>query len=141
MSEYERPGLLRWLTYAFGRKLPERFHPWVLHDITCRTWVLRHILRGLVQISVGAALVLLLLPAPMPLRVLTTFTAAGPCLLGYTINIIAMTEHRLIKAGYRPAIAAKIRSRRAVDAQTTANRARRERIAERLDARAARRGR
>jgi hypothetical protein len=141
MSDYDRPGLVRWTSYAFGRRLPERHHSWVLHDVTCRTWVLRHILRGLVQVSVGVTLVLLILPAPIPLRVLTAIAAGGPCLLGYTIMTIPLTENRLIKAGYRVAIADEIRSKRAVHAQASANHARRERIAARQTARATRRGR
>lgn len=136
-DHYTRPGPLRWLRYAFGGRLPEQYHTWVLHDITCRTWVLRHIARGIVQLIAPITLGLLFIPTSMPIRVLTVIAAGGPCLLGVTINIIAMTSHRLIKAGYPPGLGEQMRSTRAITAQATANRARRERIA----ARAARRGR
>jgi hypothetical protein len=141
MTEYTRPGPMRWLWYAFGGGLPERYHTWVLHDMTCRTWVLRHILRALIQLSIPITLALIFIPASMPIRVLTVITAGGPSVLLMTLNITAMSEHRLIKAGYRPAIAEEIRSKRSVETQASANYARRERIAERQRARALRRGR
>jgi len=58
----DRPGMGRWLAYAYGRRLPPRHAQWVLHDLTCRTWFVRHMLRGLVQCA--PALLLLLFPAP-----------------------------------------------------------------------------
>ena len=36
-----RPGPVRWFWYALGGRLPARYRPWVLHDLTCRTWPLR----------------------------------------------------------------------------------------------------
>ncbi|HEX4702522.1 MAG TPA: DUF5313 family protein [Pseudonocardiaceae bacterium] len=57
----DRPGVGRWLGYAYGRRLPAPHSQWVLHDLTCSTWFLRHMLRGLVQCA--PALLLLLLPA------------------------------------------------------------------------------
>lgn len=139
MSEYTRPGLLRWIWFAFGGGLPERHNSWVLHDATSYTWVLRHIARALVQLAIPVALALLLIPASMPIRVLTVITAGGPSVLLMTLNITSMSEHRLIKAGYPPTIAEQFRAKRAVDAQASANYARRERIAARQLARAARR--
>jgi hypothetical protein len=141
MSDYTRPGLLRWLWYAFGGRLPRKYNTWVLHDMTCPTWVLRHILRAFMQLAIPIALALIFIPASMPIRVLTVITAGGPSVLLMTLNITAMSEHRLIKAGYRPTIAEDIRAKRAITAQSTANHARRERIAQRQMARAARRNR
>ncbi len=56
-----RPGVVRWLLYAYGRRLPSRYAQWVLHDLTCRTWFVRLLARGVVQSL--PALVLLVLPA------------------------------------------------------------------------------
>jgi hypothetical protein len=42
--------------YAFGGRLPERYRDWVLRDGTARTWLLRAVLRGLVQVTPFAAL-------------------------------------------------------------------------------------
>lgn len=141
MSDYKRPGVGRWIWYAFGGGLPSAYRMWVLHDMTCRTWVLRHVARALVQLAIPVALALIFIPASMPIRVLTVITAGGPSVLLMTLNITAMSEHRLIKAGYPPTIAEEIRAARAVNAQSTSNYARRERIAARQVARAARRSR
>ena len=46
MPSIRRPDPLRWLWYAYGGGLPARFAPWVLHDTTCRTWWLRHLVRA-----------------------------------------------------------------------------------------------
>ncbi|MEB3369953.1 DUF5313 family protein [Saccharopolyspora mangrovi] len=46
-----RPGPLRWVFHQYGGRLPERYRDWVLHDATCRTWVLRVLVRGLLQIA------------------------------------------------------------------------------------------
>lgn len=56
-----RPGVLRWLAYAYGKRLPPRYAQWVLHDLTCRTWFARVLARGAAQSLPG--LVLLALPA------------------------------------------------------------------------------
>ncbi|MGW0518388.1 DUF5313 family protein [Crossiella sp. NPDC003009] len=53
----ERPNPARWLAYAYGARLPERYREWVLHDVTAPTWLLRHVARALVQ---AAPLVFLL---------------------------------------------------------------------------------
>lgn len=45
----QRPDPARWLAYAYGARLPERYRAWVLHDVTARTWLLRHLARTLVQ--------------------------------------------------------------------------------------------
>jgi hypothetical protein len=44
-----RPGVLAWLLYAYGRRLPPRYAQWVLHDLTCRIWFVRHLSRALAQ--------------------------------------------------------------------------------------------
>lgn len=61
-----QPGGLRWLTYAFGARLPVRFREWVRHDLTDDGWERRHLARTLVQVS--PSLLLLLLPGPWLLR-------------------------------------------------------------------------
>ena len=57
-----RPGVVRWLLYAYGKRLPQRYAQWVLRDLTCRTWFVRLLSRGLAQCL--PALALLALPAP-----------------------------------------------------------------------------
>lgn len=93
-----RPNPLLWVWYAFGGRLPERHREWVLHDITTRTWVLRHLLRTLVQISPG----LLFLLAPGPLWILLMSLLGGVILsLWYSLSYMEHTsEYRLAKHGY-----------------------------------------
>jgi hypothetical protein len=50
-----------WTWYAFGGKLPDRYREWVMHDVTCRTWALRHVARSLVQVAPVALLLLVVL--------------------------------------------------------------------------------
>jgi hypothetical protein len=95
-----RPGPLRWLWYAVGGSLPPRHRSWVFRDTTSRTWVLRHLVRALVQLAVPIALVLLLLPGPFWIR---GMAAIGGVLLGLIFSVAYMTEtveHRLVQAGY-----------------------------------------
>ena len=45
-----RPRGIRLLWYILGGSLPARHHSWVLQDLTCRTWWLRHFARTAVII-------------------------------------------------------------------------------------------
>lgn len=93
-----RPNPARWLWYALGGRLPERHREWVLHDVTCRTWVLRHLLRSLVQISPG--LLFLLLPGPLWIRAMAVLGGVLMALM-YSLSYMAHTsEYRLRKHGY-----------------------------------------
>ena len=47
----ERPNPAQWVWYALGGGLPRRLAPWVLADVTRRTWVARHLVRALVQLA------------------------------------------------------------------------------------------
>ncbi|WP_233575877.1 DUF5313 family protein [Saccharopolyspora rhizosphaerae] len=97
-SRPKRPDPLRWTWYAFGGRLPDRYGEWVLHDVTCRTWVLRHAARSLVQISPG--LLFLLLPGPLWIRAMAVL--GGVILaLWYSLSYMEHTcEYRLHKHGY-----------------------------------------
>ena len=56
-----RPNPLLWLYYQYGGRLPARYREWVLHDATCRTWFLRVLLRGFVQMAPVIAVLVLVL--------------------------------------------------------------------------------
>jgi len=93
-----RPNPALWLWYAFGGRLPDKYRNWVLHDVTCRTWVLRHLGRSLVQVTPG--LLFLLLPGPLWISALAIF---GGVLLALLYSVAYMehtTEHRLHKHGF-----------------------------------------
>lgn len=95
-----RPGVGRWLLYAFGRRLPPRYAQWVLHDLTTRTWFVRHMLRSLTQCV--PALVLLVLPASVSLMVMML----GIVVFGALFYAMAFAwesrDHRLYQHGFVP---------------------------------------
>ena len=109
----QRPNPVQWIWYALGGGLPRRLSPWVLADTTGRTWILRHLLRAVVQLSPVLALCLLAVPVPLAYRL---SAAVGGLFLGLMFSIAFMTEtieHRVAKAGYPPGTAARLRAERA----------------------------
>ncbi|HEY0401306.1 MAG TPA: DUF5313 family protein [Blastococcus sp.] len=108
-----RPNPVQWIWYALGGGLPRRLSPWVLADTTGRTWILRHLLRAVVQLSPVLALCVLAVPVPLAYRL---SAAVGGLFLGLMFSIAFMTEtieHRVAKAGYPPGTAARLRAERA----------------------------
>ena len=105
-----RPNPVQWVWYAFGGKLPDRCAEWVLHDVTCPTWVLRHVARALTQMSPFCLLILL--PGPLSIRLMSV--ALGLCVgLFYSVCFMGeMAEHRAIKHGYPPGIGRETRALR-----------------------------
>ncbi|MBA8826292.1 hypothetical protein FHX42_003668 [Saccharopolyspora lacisalsi] len=94
----KRPNPFQWIWYAYGGRLPDRCREWVLHDLTCRTWILRYLLRALVQMSPG--LLFLLVPGPLWLLAMSLL---GGVLMGLFYSVSGMyetAEHRLAKHGY-----------------------------------------
>jgi hypothetical protein len=108
-----RPTPLQWVWYALGGGLPRELSPWVLADTTGRTWILRHLVRGVVQLLPVMALCVLVVPVPLAYRL---SAAAGGLLLALFFSTAFMTEtieHRVTKAGYPPGTAARVREERA----------------------------
>ena len=126
-----RPNVVQWLRYAIGGSLPERCRTWVLHDVTARTWVLRHAARSLVLLAVPVLVILLFLPVSLGVRLLVLANAGLPAFLASMIFVLPACERRLVRAGYPAELGQAIRERRAAEKQVTSNRARRERIAAR----------
>ncbi|ALE78349.1 DUF5313 family protein [Pseudonocardia alni] len=105
----ERPNPLRWLAYVYGAGLPTRHRGWVLHDVTTRTWQLRHLVRTTVQLLPVGVLLFLLIPGPVYVRALSVLAGA---ILGYFYSVAYMyesAEHRVAKAGYPVGHAAAVR--------------------------------
>jgi hypothetical protein len=112
MTSPSRPGPFHWLLYALGRGLPPEYHEWVLHDVTTRTWVLRHLLRAAVQLAPVAVLLYLLMPGSPWVR---AGAVLGGLLLGFFYSLAYMyetTENRAMKAGYARGTAREVRDRR-----------------------------
>jgi hypothetical protein len=115
-----RPDPARWLWYAYGGGLPERFAPWVLHDTTCRTWVVRHVIRAVVQIAPIVIAIIVFVPGPIWLRVAC---ALGGTIMGLIFSISyahETAEHRLVKAGYPPGTGPATRAERTADKDAAA---------------------
>ncbi len=115
MSDHRppRPNPILWIWYAFGGRLPERYREWVLHDVTARTWVLRHLGRSLVQISPG--LFFLLVPGPLWIKGMALL-GGGILALWFSAAYMEHTvEHRIHKHGYRLGTARAIRDRHAAE--------------------------
>ena len=102
MPDRERPGVLRWVAYAFGARLPTRYGAWVLHDLTARTWFLRQLGRTAVQCVPAAAFALL--PGPVWLRVAIPVFVLVSALLMAAIFSPMIREKRLYQHGFLPEI-------------------------------------
>jgi hypothetical protein len=104
-----RPDPFHWLWYAFGGGLPERNRAWVLHDLTCRTWWLRHFVRALLQVAPVVVVLLLAVPGNPAIRVAAVTAGVLLGLLYSGAYMIEITEHRVAKAGYPAGTAAEVR--------------------------------
>jgi hypothetical protein len=103
---------VQWIWYAFGGGLPRALAPWVLHDTTARTWMLRHLARAVVQV-LPVVVGCLLVPVPFGYRI---SAAGGGLVLALMFSAAFMTEtteHRVAKAGYPAGTAARLREERA----------------------------
>lgn len=110
---FRRPNPVLWVYYQYGGKLSAEYRDWVLHDATCKTWVLRALIRSLIQIApiaVGLFVVLGLLGGQWPL-------AAGSLLLGVLVVVrISLTsstdsvDNRLVKYGFPPGHGSAVRN-------------------------------
>lgn len=139
-ASLRRPGPLRWLWYALGGGLPQRFSPWVLHDTSTRTWALRHVLRSFVQLSVPIGLVLAFVPGAFWIRAMA---ALGGVLLALFFSLAYMTEtteSRVKRAGYLAGTAQAARDAKASERERLESGRRREAAARRAARYRARQG-
>lgn len=107
-----RPDPLHWLWYAMGGRLPVAYREWVLDDVTRRTWPLRHLARLLVQLLPLGALLLLVLPGPLWVRLMAVVGGSVVGLLYSFVFLYEATEARACKAGYPHGTAARVRGER-----------------------------
>ncbi len=111
-AERVRPGPLRWIRYAYGAGLPPRYRTWVLYDVTAPTWVLRHVLRGVVQFLPFAVVLLLVIPVDKGILGLGLGMGAAIGLLFSTAFVDNVAESRAMKAGYPEGYATEVRTQR-----------------------------
>jgi hypothetical protein len=95
-----RPGVFRWLYYAYGGGLPARYAQWVLHDLTGRWWLLRHLCRSLVQ-CVPAFALLLLPGSASTLFLMMVIVVFGAMFMSLSYAHESR-RHRLYKHGFLP---------------------------------------
>src|SRR5438552_16649043 len=117
----ERPGVLRWLGYAVGVRLPERYNDWARHNATSKHWRARYVLQRSVGI-VPLCTVWLLLPVSIWLRLSLVLMAA---LVAYFYSCAYMeesVEQRLGRQGFPPTTRRHLRAMAsdATNAQTYA---------------------
>ncbi len=108
-----RPNPALWVYYQYGGTLPGRYREWVRHDATCRTWLLRVFVRGLVMVAPIAAVLFvgfLWLGHSWPL-------AIGSIVLGLLVNLrysLSYSEEsvnsRLVRHGYPAGYGSTVRA-------------------------------
>ncbi|MGW5055620.1 DUF5313 family protein [Actinokineospora sp. NPDC004072] len=114
-----RPNPLQWLWYSVGGRLPDRLREWVLHDVTSRTWVLRHAARATVLIA-PIVVACLLVPGPLAIRLGMVGLAV---IIGYYFSFSYLhesAEMRAARHGYPYGTAADIRKSRNAEADAAA---------------------
>ncbi|MFP5070426.1 DUF5313 family protein [Pseudonocardia nantongensis] len=107
-----RPDPFRWLAYAYGAGLSARYREWVLHDVTCRTWWLRHLVRTVVQLVPLLVLLYLVVPGPPWVRAGAIVSGAFIGLFYGNVYMVEACETRVMKAGYPAGAAAATREAR-----------------------------
>lgn len=120
-AKLKRPDPVRWVWYALGGRLPEEYRQWVLHDLTARTWVVRHAARSSVLL-VPLCLVWLLLPGVLWIRLAVVALAV---IVGYFYSFVysaESAEHRLAKHGYPYGTGKQIRGQAKAEAEEEAHR-------------------
>jgi Family of unknown function (DUF5313) len=127
----ERPGLRLLLWYAVGGSLPPRYNSWVLYDVTCRTWLLRHFARVFAIITPISAAAFLFVPVYGAPAAYTAVCFTGLLFLAGMIYTLIDSDLRAVRAGYPSNYVNVVRSQRAAKTQRMANYERRERIAQR----------
>lgn len=110
-----RPDPVRWVWYALGGRLPPAYRPWLLHDLTCRTWPLRHLARLGVQLLPVAVLLLLVIPGPLWVRLMGVGGGTVVGLVYAFAYIYEATEQRASKAGFAHGTLARVREQRRAD--------------------------
>ncbi|SHG12918.1 hypothetical protein SAMN05443575_1450 [Jatrophihabitans endophyticus] len=134
-AAHKRPPLAKLLRYEFGGTLPAEYRTWVLHDLTCSTWWLRHFGRTALLVVPLFTIYLVAMPGSLSLRLLSGFTFVGAVLLYSFVNILVATDRKAIRAGYPTGRVSDVREQRSVDRHRASSYERRERIAQRRESR------
>jgi hypothetical protein len=100
-EEHQRPNLWQYVTYCYGRRLPDSMRDWVRHDLAGKGAVRRH----MVRVAIPALLVLgpiWLIPASVYVHAEMTLPIFIPFLLfAHALNKV-WRRHRLAQHGIDP---------------------------------------
>ena len=92
---------MRWLSYAAGFRLPERYDDWVFHDLNDRGWAIREIARVML-LDVPLIVIVLFFPGSIGLRLATaSFFVVGPLFIGVAF-VDELRAYRLRQHGLLP---------------------------------------
>jgi hypothetical protein len=86
------PGPLRYISYSFGRKLPESMQDWVRNDLTGEAAIPRHLFRSMVPL-LPIFTAALFLPGPPVVRTSTILLAVLLALI-YSFAFMDMNRRR-----------------------------------------------
>jgi hypothetical protein len=110
-----RPGPVRWLWYAFGGRLPDRYRQWVLHDVTVPTWRLRYgaqIFVRTLPFLIAGFVALILLPDVSAWLAVGAMALALLFTLYFTLTSSDEFRNvRLVQHGFPPNVSASARGR------------------------------
>ena len=126
-----RPSFGRFLWYCYGGSLPPENHTWVLHDVTCRTWVLRHFARWTMVIAPLFVAYMVFISSPIGIRLFTGIAFSLAIYVMSLVFILIDTDRRAVRAGYLHSQPQAVRTANSVERQRASSYQRRERIAER----------
>lgn len=111
--DIQRPGPLRWVRYAYGGRLPDRYRDWVLHDATSRAWLVRFagviVVEALPWLVAGFLVLTLLTPLPIGLTIAALALALFISLFFTLTSADELLEVRLVKHGFEPGTGKAIR--------------------------------
>ncbi len=96
-----RPPPWRWLLYAVGFGLPERYDDWVFHDLNDRGWRVREVAR-IMLLPLPFIVGVMFLPGDIGLRLMTaSFLVVGPLFVG-AAYVSEFRAYRLRQHGLLP---------------------------------------
>ena len=100
------PNPWQWVRYAYGARLPDRYHDWVLHDATAGGWLWRYALRVVAQtvpwLVVVTVLLVLFTPLPVGWVLGADAIALGMSLYFTLTSADELVEARLVQHGFPP---------------------------------------
>lgn len=101
-----RPDPLRWLWYAFGGRLPDRYREWVLADVTRPRWWLRYagqIIVRTLPFLIAGFVVLMVLPGVSAWWAIGAMAVALLFTLYFTLTSAPEFRNvRLVQHGFPP---------------------------------------